>query len=141
MGLTLRIFLVDNDDSIQRLALARYERLLRPDPDECLPQYAGKRVRYALVVVDLAKRKPLEIQRIQYSMLSFDSIGRIDRAEQEKEARLAMQVQPPLTIYGDSRQVIEARHRFAKKRYDNEYKWEPTPEIEAAIIDAVFGRT
>ena len=47
MGLGLRIFLINDDDSIQRLPLVRYERLWRRDPEECLPEYASKRVRYA----------------------------------------------------------------------------------------------
>lgn len=53
MGIGLRIFLVNDDDSLERLAVARYERLLRRDPEECLPQYAGKRVRYALVAYEV----------------------------------------------------------------------------------------
>jgi hypothetical protein len=50
-----------------------------------------------------------------------------------------MELLPPFTAGGQHSQVIEARHRFAKKRYDNEYRWTPTPEIEAAIIRAIFG--
>ncbi len=83
MGLSVRIFLVHDDDSIQRLALTRYERLLARDPKERLLQYAGRRFRYALAVVALVNRKPVEIMQIQYSYLSFDSEGRIDPAEQE----------------------------------------------------------
>ena len=44
MGIGLRIFLVNDDNSIQRLAVARYDRLLRRDPEERLPRYAGKRL-------------------------------------------------------------------------------------------------
>ena len=44
----------------------------------------------------------------------------------------------PLFPEQESKQVVDARHRFAKKRFDNEYRWEPTQKIEAAIINAVF---
>jgi hypothetical protein len=44
MGISLRIFLVNDDDSIKRLPLTRYERLMRGDPKERLPECAGKRV-------------------------------------------------------------------------------------------------
>jgi len=98
MGISLRIFLVNDDDSIQRLALSRYDRLLERDPKERLPQYAGERVRYALAVVDLVDREPVEILRIQYSYLSFDSEGRIDPAEGEREARLLLEIFPPEPI-------------------------------------------
>lgn len=139
MGLSIRIFIVDEDDSLHRLALAQYERLLRDDPAESIPEYAGKRVRHALVVVDLVNRRPVEIVHAEFSWLSFDS-DRLDRSEKEKEARLAMQAIPPLLGEEDSEQLIDARHRFAKKRYDSEYRWKPTSEIEAAIVAAIFGR-
>lgn len=87
MGVGLRIFLVNDDDSIQRLPLARYERLIRRDPKESLPQHAGKRVRYVEVALALAQRKPVGILRLQYFVLSFDSNGRIDAVEKGKERR------------------------------------------------------
>jgi hypothetical protein len=141
MGLSLRLFLVSDDNSLQRLPLARYERLIRRDPREYFPQYAGKRVRYALVVVDLIDRKPVGIVHTQYFWLSFDSRGRIDRKAQEKEARLAMEILPPLPLEEDQRSVVNARHLFAKKRYHDDYTWRPAPEIEDAIVVAIFGKS
>lgn len=140
MGVSLRIFLVDDDDSIKRFPLTRYERLYRRDPKERFPEYAGKRVRYAEVAVELVQRKPVEILRMQYFIMSFDSEGRIDASEQQKENRLAMELLPPFGVDGQSGQVIDAHHRFARKRYDNEYKWRPSPEVEQAIVHAIFGK-
>ncbi len=139
MGIGLRVFLVNDDDSIQRLSLARYERLRRRDPKERLPKCARRRVRYALVMLELADRKPLEILRIQYSFLHFDSEGRIDTAQREREARLAMAMLPPIAKDPKRPHVVDARYRFARKRFEDEYKWNPTPEIEAAIVEAIFG--
>ena len=139
MGLSIRIFIVDEDDSLRRLALARYERLLRDDPDESIREYAGKRVRYALIVVDLVNRRPVEIVHAEFSWLSFDSEGRLDRSEKEKEARMAMESIPPMLGEKDSERLVDARHRFVKKRYDSEYRWKPTSEIEAAIFGAILG--
>ena len=139
MGIGLRIFLVHDDDSIQRLSLACYERLLRRDPKERLPQYAGRRIRYAMVVLELANRKPVEIMKAQYSFLSFDSEGRIDLTEQEREVRLALEALSPLHKEQQSHRVIDAQHKFAKKRYNNAYRWTPRPEIETAIVEAIFG--
>jgi len=34
--------------------------------------------------------------------------------------------------------VIDAQHHFAKKRFDHQFKWKPTPEIEMAILKAIF---
>ena len=140
MGLSLRIFLLDDEDSLKRLPLARYKRLLLREPEECMPQHAGMRVRCALVVVDLVDRRPVEIAHVQYSIISFDSEGRIDPVEKGNEARLAMELRRPLVDVDDSQRIIHAQHRFARKRYDDKYKWKPSAQIEAAIVAAVFGR-
>ena len=139
MGTGLRIFLINDDDSLQRFPLARFERLIDRDPKERLPQYAGKRVRYALVIADLVNRKPVEILGIQYSILTFDSEGKIDAAELEKEMRLGVDMVPIGTIEPLSRKVVDAEHHFLQKRYENRYLWRPTPEIEEAIEKALFG--
>ena len=139
MGIGLRIFLVNDDDSLERLAVAKYERLLRRNPEECLPQYAGKRVRYALVAYEVEDRIPVEILKIEYNYLSLDSEGRIDAGEKEKERRLAVDLFPPMLPEEQAGQVIDAKHRFARKRYKDKYRWTPSPELEAAILDAVFG--
>jgi len=39
-------------------------------------------------------------------------------------------------MYGN---VIDAGHRFAKKRFRDKYTWEASQEIEAAIVKEVFG--
>ena len=67
MGLRIRIFIVEEDDTIKRLPLACYERLLNRDPNESLPKYTGQRVRYALIIVDLINRRPIEIVKDEYA--------------------------------------------------------------------------
>jgi len=139
MGTGLKIFLINDDDSLQRFPLARFERLIDRDPKERLPQYAGKRVRYALVIADLVNRKPVKVLSTQYSILTFDSEGKIDAAELEKEMRLGVDMVPIGTTAPTSRKVVDAEHHFLQKRYENRYLWRPTPEIEEAIIKAIFG--
>jgi len=139
MGTGLRVFLINDDDSLKRFPLARLERLFQGHPEERLLQYAGKRVRYALVIADLVNRKPIEILRIQYAILTFDPEGKIDTAELEKEMRLGVDMVPIGTIAPLSRKVVDAEHHFLQKRYENRYLWRPTPEIEEAIVKAIFG--
>ena len=137
MGISLRIFIVEDDDTVYRLPLAKYDRLLEHHPKECLPQYVGKRVRYALVVVDLFNRKPVEILKFQYSFLTFDDEGRFDPEKAEREARLAFDVLGPIDT--SSGNVIDAGHLFAEKRFRDKYTWEASPEIEDKIVKEVFG--
>lgn len=143
MGLGIRIFIVDDDESLHRLPLTRFQRLLDADSDECLPQYSGKQMRCAMVVLDVSGRKPLHIKHIDYLVLHFDSNGRFDRNALIRETRLAFECFSPLSksdltdsLIDDS--LIDARNYFSKKRYENEFKWKPTPGIDRAIKNAIF---
>ncbi len=139
MGLSIRVFIVEDDDTIKRLPLARYERLLKRDSDERLSKYAGKRVRYALIVVDLVNRRPIEILRDEFGFLDFDHKGRLKVSELGKEESLAFDMLAPLFPDQTNGRVIDAQHKFAKKRYLNKYSWSPRDDIRAAIAEAIFG--
>jgi hypothetical protein len=141
MGIGLRIFLITEDDSLRRLSGTKFQRLRRGEPQERLPEYANKQIRYALVVLETEHRKPVAIHMIQYAYLFFDAEGRLDRANLEQAARLALDMVPPLASEIRNGQIIDARHQFAKKRYHDQYKWTPTPELEAAIVRGVLGGT
>ncbi len=139
MGLGMRVFIVKDDGSLEHLPFGKYNQLLRRDAKARLPEYAGKRVRCAVMVVETINRKPIEIVKSQFSYLLFDSDGRLHAERDEGEARLAMEMLEPVTAEKD-KQVIDARHMFARKRYVRQYKWEPSPEIERTIRKAIFGR-
>ena len=141
MGIGLRIFLITEDDSLKRLSVAQFERLRRGELEGRLPEYANKQIRYALVVLETENRKPVAINMIQYAYLFFDSEGRLDATNLEQAARLALDMVPPIPSEINNGRVIDAHHQFAKKRYDNQYKWAPTPEVEAALVKAVLGKT
>ena len=138
MGLTMRVYIINDDDSLRRLPNAKYERMLRGDPNESLMQYANKRIRYALAIVETENRKPNKIIRIQYSYLFFDSKGYLDSQELDQGMRLGINMVPPTMDDGKNSTVINAEHKFAKKRYTERYMWTPSRELEVAIVDAVF---
>jgi len=140
MGLSIRGFIVEDDDTIKRLPLARYERLLNQDPDERLSKYAGQRVRYALIVVNLVNRKPIEVVKDEYAYLDFDKEGRLKEPELKNEEISAFDMLDFSFLEQQDKRVIDARHKFAKKRYFDKYRWEPTDEIVAAIAEAIFGK-
>ena len=138
MGISIRVLLVDDEDSLKRLPLTRYERLIRGNPNERLPQYAGKRVRFAEVAIELEERKPVQIIRAVYGILPFDSEGRIDAAEYEKEMRLSAEMMPPILADRPSPKIVDAKHKFAKKRFKDQFRWEPTSQIGKSIVEAIF---
>jgi hypothetical protein len=139
VGLGIRIFIVKDDGSLERLPSGRYNRFLQPDSNERLLQYAGRRVRCAVIVVESKDRIPVEIVKSQYSYLLFDHEGRLLMEWDEKESRMAMDMLEPVIADRD-KQVVDARHKFARKRYAREYLWQPSPEIEEAIRKAVFAK-
>jgi len=112
--------------------------LIERDPKERLPKYAEKRVRYVEVALELEQRKPVGILRILYLIFPFDSEGRVDATEKENESRLNAEM-APFFPEQESKQVVDARHRFAKRRFHHRYRWEPTQEIEFAVMETIFG--
>jgi hypothetical protein len=119
--------------------VTRYERVLGRNSKERLAQYAGKRVRYIHLVVDLLNRKPVEILRVQYSHLSFDSEGLIDPAKLRKEVMLSIDILPPEPIIRYPWEAVEPKRSLPRNRHDDKSGWTPTPEMEAAILGAIFG--
>jgi hypothetical protein len=139
MGLGTRIFIANEDNTLKRMPMKRYHRLFRRDPEEQFLEYAGNRIRYVLVVLELENRKPVEILKIQYSYLAFDKKGRLRENERERAARLSMEMIKPLHPEEEPNHIIDAGYKFAKKRFDREFRWEPSAELEAAIFKAIFG--
>jgi hypothetical protein len=140
MGTGFRIFLINDDDSLRRIPMARYERLLEFEPQERFPEYAGKRVRCVFVALDVLGRTPLTIRHIDHFMLSFDEDGRIDAKAWDRETRLAGEMVGPIMGESPSAKVIDGRGHFARRRYFHEFKWALTPQVEANIITAIFGK-
>ena len=138
MGISVRVFLVDDNDSLQRIPMTRLDRLLHFDRAESLLQYAGKRVRCAMVFLEVAGRRVLSIRNIDYFWLSFDDKGGINKKEWEKGMRLGMELLPSILDGEYPKQVINAQHRFAKRRYEHEFKWKPSRKVEQAIVVAIL---
>lgn len=138
MGAGFRCFIVDDDDSLHRIPTARFNRLLNGEAGESLPEYSGKQKRCALVILEVDGRTPLHIDHIDYVILYFDAQGCLDKSELRRAAHLAVQSMPPLFADEQPGTVIDARSHFYRRRYENEFRWEPTPEIEFAIRKAIF---
>ncbi len=138
MGIGCRVFLIDDNDSLQRISMVRLTRLLHFDRRESLQQYAGKRVRCAMVFLEVAGRRVLSIRNIDYFLLPFDAKGQINKKEWEKALRLGMELLPSILNEEHPKKVINAQHRFAKRRYEHEFKWKPSRKVEETIVAAIF---
>ena len=96
MGVGCRVFLIDDNDSLQRIPMARLDRVLHFDRRESLQQYVGKRVRCAMVFLEVAGRQVQAIRNIDCFLLQFNDKGRIDKTEWEKGMRLGMELLPSI---------------------------------------------
>lgn len=78
MGTSLRIFLVHDDDSVERIAAARFQRLFgRRDLSARWPEHAGKRLRYAMLYLDTDDDE-MTVLRADFSFIEIDAEGRHD---------------------------------------------------------------
>ena len=67
--------------------------------------------------------------------------GRINKKKWETGMRLGLELLPPLLNEEHSKQLINARHRVAKRRYENEFRWKRGRKIKEAIVSALFKST
>ncbi len=65
--------------------------------------------------------------------MDFDSEGLLNLDERDKRVRLASDMLEPFPINKASGKVVNAKYKFAQKRYKDQYVWDPTPAIKATI--------
>jgi hypothetical protein len=92
-----------------------------------------------MVFSEVAGRRVLSIRNIDYFWLSLDDKGRINKEEWEKGMRLGMELLPSIHDGESPKQVINAQYRFAKRRYEHEFKWKPSRKVEETIVAAILG--
>ena len=133
MSIGVRILFLDGDRII-RVSQRRFERLVDRDLNEAMPEYAGQRIRCAMVYVQLADRKPLEVVRIDYMVLPLDPEGRVDADLQSRKMMLAGEMFG-FGMTGTAERVVDFGPYLAEKQYRAEYKWKPTENEERALVE------
>ncbi len=140
MGVSLRPFIIDDDDTVHKISYAMYKRLVGQDSGERIEQYADRRVRYALIAVEMKDRKPKDILHTEEGFFTFDSSGRLDLSSRKEEIKLVFDSLKPHENYNSPKQIVDAKHLFAKKKYEDKFTWKPTPQIAETIIRMIFGK-
>lgn len=139
MGISHRMFVIDQQDRLYRLASAKFYAMLQAPASYCFPQFAGQRVRTAGTSVELVNRQPTEVVRVTYDIVTFDQRGCFQAdtflAQQSSRAELAMA--PPIADRESKTDVVEAASRFVA----HGGRWIPSQALARAIEDAALGRT
>jgi hypothetical protein len=139
MGMGIRVFFIDNNDALIKVSYARWDRLHSDHPTECFPEYAGKKIRYIFVILDLEERKPVFINRIDCGYVTFDAAGKLDREEWAKHLLLAVESADLLGPEKTDDNVIMARAEFLRRRYHHRYRWDFPHGMLDRLIKTIFG--
>jgi hypothetical protein len=77
---SIRTYILGPDDTLYRLASAKFSRMVEDPESHRLERFAGQRGRMAEVTVEVRDRAPRAVVRLVYEMLGFDADGHLDRA-------------------------------------------------------------
>ena len=133
MGISCRIFLLDQDDTLYRLPSAKFSRMLRDPTCYRLPRFAGRRVRMTDVAVELIDRQPTRVIWITFAFLAFDDDGYFDLATFDRHQRARAELALALPSLEPKREgVVDAADRFVAQGG----RWTPSSALQRRI-DAV----
>ncbi|MGD0238547.1 MAG: hypothetical protein ABSC55_28920 [Syntrophorhabdales bacterium] len=134
--ISVRNFLLDDQDRIYRLPLSKSVAMMRdPEANPC-PQFAGKRVRGTETFVELSGGYPVRITRMIYYVLTFDEHGVLNKElhMRQEMAKYNLYLNEPSPAEDAS--VLDAKDRFLTSGG----QWRPTPALEERLRDAALGR-
>ncbi len=150
MGHGHRFFVFEDSGELRPMTHEVHQRL--HDGETSLPEYAGKRIRIALVFLHTEDGSPAEIKAVEGSYIRFDGAGFIDKKWSRQwvaDAMDAVDGGPPSVEYlpdeADPNLVDLARHLSRKRsqaaveRLEAE-RWQPSQEDMAKISKAVLKR-
>ena len=147
MGIAFRFFIIGENDELMRISYARYKRLSAGKPRDRMPEFAGRRIRWAQIAVEMEDRKPLRVVWTFFGYLPFDQRGGLDEEQIRKSAALSLEtlIGPmtakirPKFFKEEPGNVLHSAWRFAARRRDHEERWKPSLELNARICDAAIG--
>ena len=138
MGLSGRMFLLDQDDYLYRLPNSTYERMMQDPGSNKITSFAGQRVRMADLLVELLNRQPIRVVRSNYGIFTFKPDGGFDpnTFERQQWARAEQALAPLSVEFGGTSTVVDAKTRFVAQGG----RWIPSRALACRIGDAALER-
>ncbi len=140
MSYSIRTYILGPDDTIYRLASAKFSRMVDDPESQRLERFAGQRVRMAEVTVEVRDRAPCAVVRLVYEMLGFDADGRLDSAAfmRQNVALAALAIDPVIPrVAEENKAVVDAGNRFVARGGS----WHPSTALEQEILRAALDET
>ena len=136
MGISCRMFLLDQDDTLYRLPNTKFDQMLR-DPTSCrLPRFAGSRVRMTNVAVERIDRQSIRVVRITFGFLAFDDEGYFDASAFDRHQRALAELvwtRQSTDPKGEG-SVVDAADRFVAQGG----RWTPSEALQQRIDAAAL---
>lgn len=143
MSRGLRIFLFEEDGTMRHVPIRVMDGLsLGYDR---LPQYAGKRLRSATVVLDVDERIPIDVKYVYGQIFHFDGDGGLQRSL-AASAMTALETSntdiqaSALGLESSTRgaTVIDVSRKLKRARWERENRWEPTSAEITRMVHAIW---
>ena len=137
MSYSTRTFILGPDDTLYRLASAKFFRMVDNPENHRLERFAGQRVRMVEAIVEVQERRPRAVVRLAYQMLGFDGEGRLDRPAFMRQNAVLAELSMDRVV-GESgtpdETIIDASSRFVARGG----RWQPSPSLEQQILRAAL---
>jgi hypothetical protein len=134
--ISVRNFLLDEQDRIYRFPLSRSAAMVRDPEANPYPQFAGKRVRGTQVFVELAGSRPVRITRMIYFVLTFDENGVLNKELHMRQEMARYNLYLNAAIPAEDASVLDAKDRFLTSGG----QWKPSAVLEDRLCDASLGK-
>lgn len=138
MSLSIRVYLFA-EDGLQSISQRVMMGLIRGK--DAMPQYAGTRQKVAEVILENEGRKPIRIERVQGSYLSFNDKGQVHNdlvasgfAALETGMALADALKKPQS------KIVDLTPKLNREKWERENRWTPSKDELDAIADDIWRR-
>jgi len=133
MGRSLRIYFLEEDETVKKIPLSKFQRFYDGDPDTAFPDYAGKVVRCAMAHLELDNRQPVGIHYIDFMKLYIDTEGKRDQEKANEEYNLANSFLEG-TAKDQEAKIVSIEPFLARKRLKEHFRWMPTESQISAVL-------
>jgi hypothetical protein len=137
MSVAYRVFLLHPDRTLYRVPHLTLRELCTWSPELRVPAFAGERIPFAHVYVQMNERVPIHVQQIEGQYVRFDARGALDTKSLLDARFIGKEPSTRPTEDGASaRKIIDARARFDRARC----VWTPSIEIKSQITEIALMR-
>lgn len=140
-----RLFLIDDDDTLRRISAKCFNGLINSDPAVTMREFAGRRVRYAVAIVETEQRRVICIRSVECGFFQFNEVGALDQKAWRDTLRAMSDVVSSLlhdrmdtTASTAPPSLTRAAHLFARRSFERPHQWKPTNAMVRQMATLLF---